>query len=364
MNPQSSTERGSVRATGDKAAGEEARPFKPSWIDIFINRVERLRVHPWISYTLLGIALLLFQIVFLWLDDGLPARELLPVVIFNAFAVPFLLVLLHYLDRQAVSSLDALRPRLDLSTARYRQYEYRLSTMPFLAPLIAGLVVTVLTILTPLVSTEPLRYAALEQLPIFGVVFHVVDKSSAFLMGVFIYHTVRQLRLVNRINSNHIRVNLFNVRPLRAFSRLTASTAVGLLLFVYSWMLLNPELLSDPLLFAMIAALTVLAIAIFVWPLYGAHKLLESEKEKALDELDLRLETAFARFNERFQEDDFPAIEALTGTITSLEIQHARISAVPTWPWRAESARLVLTAIALPLILMIVQFFLLRALNQ
>ena len=349
MNSQSSPETGSVQATGETATGGEARRFRPSWIDRSVDWIERLPVSPWISYALLGVTLVLLQILFLWLDGGLPAPELLPVVIFNAFAV---------------TSLDALRPRLELSEARHRQYEYRLSTMPFLAPLIAGLVMTVLTILTPLVATEPLSYAALERLPIFRVVFHVVDKSSAFLMGVFIYHTIRQLRLVNEINSNHIRVNLFNLRPLRAFSRLTASTAVGLLLFVYSWMLINPELLADPLLFAMIAALTLLAIAIFVWPLYGVHRLLETEKEQALDEIDLRLEAAFARFNERFLEDDFPAIERLTGTITSLEIQHARISAVPTWPWRAESARLVLTAIALPLILMIVQFFLLRALNQ
>lgn len=353
-----------MKSAGRAEASGEERPFAPSWIDRFNDWVEALPVRNWIFHIVFGIVLVLIQLLFLWLDRGLGAQELLPVIIFNAFAVPFLLALTHLLDGQAVTSLDAMRPRLDLAESEYEQYEYRLSNMPFLAPLVAGLIMTLLTIVTPLVATEPVRYAPLEQLPVFGVVFHIVDKISAFLIGVYIYHTIRQLRLVNEINSNHIRINLFDLRPLRSFSKLTASTAVGLLVFVYAWMLINPELFADPLLFGMILALTSLAITIFVWPLYGAHRLMEMEKEKALHEIDLRLEAAFSKFNERFQEDDYSAIEPLAGTISSLEIQRARIDAIPTWPWRSESARLVLTAIALPLILMIIQFFLLRALNR
>jgi hypothetical protein len=302
--------------------------------------------------------------LFLWLDSGLQAEELLPVIIFNGFAVPFILALIDLLDRQAVTAVNSLRPMLDMSEPEFDQYRYGLSNMPFLAPLIAGLILTVATILTPFVSIEPVRYAPLEQLPVFGVVYHIVDKSSAFLMGVFLYHTIRQLRLVNTINSNYIRINLFHFRPIQAFSKLTASTAVGLVVFVYSWMLLNPELLTDPVIFGYLVIFTFLAIAVFVWPLYGVHKLMEMEKESALRDIDLRLEAVFSKFNQRFQEDDFSTIELLNGTIASLEIQHKRVSSIPTWPWRSETARLALTAIALPLILMIIQSFVLRQLNR
>ena len=51
-------------------------------------------------------------------------------------------------------------------------------------------------------------------------------------------------------------------------------------------------------------------------------------------------------------------------TITSLEFQYRRIRDIPTWPWRAETARLVLTAIAIPLVLMVLQYFVLQALNR
>jgi hypothetical protein len=70
----------------------------------------------------------------------------------------------------------------------------------------------------------------------------MIDKSSAFLFGVFVYHTIQQLRLVNSINVNYIRINLFNLRPAQAFSKVTASTAVGLVAGVYGWLLINPEL--------------------------------------------------------------------------------------------------------------------------
>ena len=101
---------------------------------------------------------------------------------------------------------------------------------------------------------------------------------------------------------------------------------------------------------------TILAVSVFVWPLYGVHRLMEMEKERVLHDIDLRLEAVFSKFNQRFREDDYSAIEMLNGTIASLEIQHRKIEGIPTWPWRPETARSVLTAIALPLVLRIVQF--------
>ena len=345
-------------------SNNQERPYKPSWIDRFNNWVEKLSVSAWIFYVVFGIVLILVQILFLWLDKGLHAEELLPVVIFNSVATPFLLGLIHLLDTQAVTAVNSMKPMLTTTETEFDLNEYKLSNMPFLAPLIAGLTVTVLIILAPQVSIEPIRYEALKHLPVFTLVYHIIDKSSAFLLGVFIYHTIRQLRLVNGINSNHIRVNLFHLKPLQAFSRLTASTMVGLVVFVYLWMFINPELFTDPLLFGIIVGFTILAVAIFVWPLWGVHRLMETEKERALHEIDLRLETVFEKLNQRLQEDNFSAIELLNGTISSLEIQHKRISAIPTWPWRSETARLVLTAIALPIMLMILQYFVFQALNR
>ena len=345
------------------AVGKE-RPYQPSWIDRFNSWVEQRPIHPRNFHILFGIVLIGVQLLFLGLAGGLGAVELLPVILFNSLFTPFLLGLIYYLDSQAVAALNSMRPVLDTTEAEFKQYAYRLANMPALQPLAAGLAVLVLVILMEQFWVVPVRYAALEQMPVFAVVFHVVDKSSAFLFGAFIYHTIRQLRLVNAINSNHIQVNLYNLGPLQAFSRLTASTAVGLVVGVYGWILINPELLADPVIIAIAAIITILALAVFAWPLYGAHQLMELEKARMLREIDLHFEAVFAKFNQRLQDDDYSAIDRLDGTIASLEIQHRRISAIPTWPWRPETLRSVFTTILLPLILTIVQYFTIQALGR
>ena len=341
----------------------EKRLYKPSWIDLITQRIERLPIRARTFYVLSGIVLIAFRLLFLWLDGGMDAVELLPVIIFNGLAAPFLLALIHLLDDQAVTALNSMRPMIETTEGEFEQLKYRLANMPFPVPLIVGLGMTTFLILTPYITAEPIRFAALERMPMFGIVFHIIDKSSGFLSGVIIYHTIRQLRLVNSITSHRIRINLFQIGPLQAFSRLTASTAIGLVLFMNLWLLINPDLLADPVNIGFAAGFGIIIITVFVWPIYGIHRLIGAEKAKALQEIDLRLEEVFLKFDQHFREDDYPAIEILNGTISSLEIQRGRVDAVPTWPWKPGTIRSVMAAIALPLLLMLVQILVEQAFN-
>lgn len=339
-------------------ASSQERPYKPSWLDRFTDWVERLPIPAWVLYGSLGVGLILIQVLFLWLDDGLAKAEvLLPPMVFNGLSIPFLLVLIHLLDRQAVTALNAMRPTMEITEVEFDKFQYTLSNMPSLAPLIAGVGLLLFYLLTERLGSAPVRFAALEQLPIFAAIFHIIDKSPAFLFGPFFYHTFRQLRLVHTITSNYVSISLFELGPVQAFSKLTASTAVGLVFGMYGWMVINPDLLADPLSVGFLGAFSALAVAVFVWPLFGAHRLIEMEKQSALHEIDLRFEAAFSRFNNALGDDDYGVIERLNGIIASLEIQQRRIAAIPTWPWRPETARWALTAIALPLALTILQLF-------
>ena len=349
---------------GATSASENGRPYKPSWIDRFNNWVGTLPIHAWVFYTLSGIALILVQILFLWLEGAMGAQDLLPVIIFNGLVTPFLLGLILLFDNQAVTALDSMRPSLDMTESVFSEYRYKLSNMPSHAALISGLGLLVIVIALEQLITVPSSYAVLEQLPIFTVVYHVIDKSSAFMYGVMVYHTIRQLRLVNSINTRHLRISLFNVGPSQAFSKLTASTAVGLVVGVYAWMLINPELLAELINIGFTLTFTLLAVAVFVWPLFGTHNILLKEKVRALQEIDLHFEAVFAKFNQHLEDDEFEATERLNRTITSLDIQHKRISAIPTWPWSSETGRIVLTAIALPLMLMIIQVLVIQAFGR
>ena len=280
---------------------------------------------------------------------------LLPIIIYNAFLIAFGLALIQLLDNQAVAALNSMGPTLEMTEPEFDDFQYRLSNMPSGPALIVGLAMLVFLIFSEQLWIEPVRFAALQQLPIFTIVFQIIDKAPAIVFGVFIYHTIRQLRLVNTINSEYVRVRLFNLGPLQAFSKLTASTAVGVVVGVYGWMLINPDLLASPVSLVSVVSLTILAVAVFVWPLYGAHRLMEMEKQRALHELALRFEAVSSKLDQQLRDDDYSEIERLNGTIASLEIRYKRIAAIPTWPWRPETARLVLTAVALPLTLTILQ---------
>lgn len=334
------------------------RSYNPSWIDLFKQWVMKLPISAWIFYVIFGIGLVFIQILFYWLEGGLQNTQLLPVLLFNGFFTPFLLALIQFLDLQAELALKSMRSTLDMTEKLFSNFQYRISTMPLRGMLIAGFLMLAIVILMERLLTTPTRYTALDQLPAFEVVFQIVDKSSAFLFGVLIYHTVRQLRLVNTINSNYMRVNLFHVRPLQAFSRLTVWTAIGVIVGVYAWMIINPELLSDPIILGFAVVITIAAAVVFVWPLYGTHRLMVIEKENLLNSLDQDFEALFSKFNRSFHNDDYQTMERLNGTIASLDIQYKKIKAIPTWPWSSETGRFAMTAIFLPLILMSLQFFL------
>lgn len=342
--------------------GSSGEAFRPSWIDRLNDWVDQLPLRPWIVYVVSGVALILVQILFLWLDSGSLVNELLPVIFFNGLAVPYLLAMIWLLDNVAINSLEGMRPVLNMSPEQFSGYKFKIANMPFLPPLLAGLAMMVFAILFPLVASEPESYEALAQLSLFTIVFQIIDKSSAFLFGVLVYHTLRQLLLVNDINSNYVRINIFQLRPVQAFSRLTASTALALVIFFYSWMFINPELLADPAILGVLFLFSALALLVFVWPLWGMHRSMVAEKERALNEIERQFEELFIKFNRFVVENDYTAAEKLNGTIMSLEIQHNKVNSVPTWPWRSETARVLLTAVALPVLLMIVQFILQQAL--
>lgn len=331
------------------------RPYKASWLNRLTDWVEKLQFWKWFFYAAIGLVLILIQMLFLWLDDGLQFTDLYPAIIFNAVIIPYLAALMHLLDNQAVTALNSMKHLLTITKPDFDILVYKLSTMPLRIPLTVGLLMVVLLITTESMGLEPDRYVALDNLPVFTILYQIIDKVSAFLVGIFIYHTVRQLQLVNTVFSNHTSINLYELKPLYAFSNLTASTAVGLVACVYSWMLLNPELMTNPVGLGGSVFFTILAVIVFVLPLVGAHRLLETEKETMLHELDLKFEALFTKFNHLFTENNHLEIAQLNGTIASLEIQYNKISAISTWPWRSGTIRSVFTALTIPLVLMIIQ---------
>jgi hypothetical protein len=140
----------------------EARPFEPSWVDRFTDWVEQLPVPEWVIYGGLALALFLIQVFFLRLEGGRQSDALLPVMLFNALAIPYNLALVHLLDDQAVTALDSMSPTLAISAPEIDELRYRLSTMPSGPIFVIGLAMAIFLVVTERFGIVPVRYAALD----------------------------------------------------------------------------------------------------------------------------------------------------------------------------------------------------------
>jgi hypothetical protein len=154
------------------------------------------------------------------------------------------------------------------------------------------------------------------------------------------------------------------MRPLYAFSKLTALTAVGLAVLTYGFFALNPSYLYEPIALVQASLILVLAVAIFAWPLLGIRRLLVEEKERMLDEASLRFEASIVELQQRMDNGKLERMDDLYKAIAGLEIQQNALNRIPTWPWQPETVRWLVTALVLPLGLWIIQFVLQRILGS
>ncbi len=104
-------------------------------------------------------------------------------------------------------------------------------------------------------------------------------------------------------------------------------------------------------------------IIIFVWPLLGIHRRLVQEKQRLLRESAQRLEVMIAELHSRVDTRELHSKDELHVIIGSLEREQNMLTKIPTWPWRPETLRGIVTALLLPLVVYFLQYVLQRFLT-
>ena len=354
-------------APDDKAnsmSESKPRPYAPSWADRLTAWVGRLPGSSWLYYLGIGLVLLLVQAIVLWIEGAFPIGTFLPIQGFLAGVMAFWLVLLHYLDERADAALATLRPALKPSEGEYGRLCYQVTTLPARPTLLTSLAILISFIVIEHVifRSLPSSFDALATSPISWALLYFIYRLVWWIFGTFIYHTVHQLRVINRILTRHTRINLFRMKPLYAFSSVTALTAVSLTVIPYAWAAINGTL-SDPIAIVLTLPFTILAFTSFVWPLLGLHRLLVEEQERLLGEASLRFEAAIVELHQRMDSGKLEGMTDMNMAIASLELEQSALNRIPTWPWQPETVRWLVTALVLPLGLWIIQFVLQRILG-
>jgi hypothetical protein len=334
--------------------------YTPSWADRLTDWIDGLPGSAWPYYLGSGTVVLVALAVAIW-SEGDDVLSSFPVpYLFYVAATPFFMALFRILDGEAGKALDSMRSTLTASEDEIDDLRYRLTTLPWGPTLWWSLVVFAVTIPFDYLSGAMPGVDGLSAVTASAVVAYVIYRILWWVMGALLYHTVHQLRMIDHILTRRTRIEVFCVAPLYAFSNLTALTALGIVGPPYLFLALNPGSFYEAAALAQVVPILLLGVAVFVWPMVGVHRLLVAEKARLSDESATRLKATLARLHERVDSGNLSEMDDLSKAIGLLEAEQRALKGVPTWPWDPATVRLLISAIALPLGLWLIQLILER----
>lgn len=336
-------------------------PYPPSWFDRLADWVERLPIPWWLFYVLLAILLSGAVAVGLWLSGVYAAVGFHPMQVWLPTLGAYLLGLTHALDRTASSSMMRFRPAFRGNDDEFSVAVYRMTTLPARETVIFTIALTLLTLPLGRYEMSMVQTGGLERVP--GM-FLAILVLLYLISYPFFYHIWHQLREIDRLHRDWAMVNLTNVRPMYALSRVTALTALGIVLNNYGWYLAQPG--ADPRNPVTIGEgifNLIIVLIVFIWPLWSAHRLLSEAKEQSIVRVAGRKETARRQLHEALDAGQFDRVDPLNKVLGALEVENTELGKVATWPWAPGTLRGILGAVLLPVVLWLIQYFLGQALG-
>jgi hypothetical protein len=270
--------------------------------------------------------------------------------------------MLHFLDDMASEALDNFRPSLSGDERDYVELRHRLTTLPVWPALLATLLGIVYGIL-PFNRWPPetARLLGLYSSPLATVVEHILSYSAWAVVGVFVYHSFHQLRVVSSVYTHRAKIDMFKLSPLYAFSGVAAITSVAIIGGFFLYVAPQLPMTGVPLWTTVNAAVFgLVGAAAFFGPMMGAHRLLLKEKQRLLDENSELMRATVDELHRRARAGELEGMDQLKATQDGLVTEQERLNKTSTWPWRTETLRAVGTALLLPLLITVLDLVLRR----
>lgn len=333
---------------------EELQPYPPSFLDRFMRFIQRLPVPYWLTYLLFFVLESTINHVLAWMDGWLPTFT------FNGIMLIFplwqwgTLSIITYLNITSEATLSSFRPLLDIDDDALRKLKYEFTTMPTQGVILSGVMWVIVYLLISYLTYDAfyVRYGLGNLFQVLTFLEGLIGYSTG---SVIYYHSIRQLWLVNRTVKRTKRFNLFHLDPVYSFSRLTSRTGISWMVMLGLTLLMFPlELAKGPTL-AVLGFQVVLALAAFVLPLRFVNLHLVSEKRRLLAEHQQRVESTLARLHHYLDQNELSEMDQLNNAIAGLNAEHDILAKIPTWPWSTGTLTGFLSAIVLPVALLLIQ---------
>ncbi|MBF8290093.1 MAG: hypothetical protein HW391_1061 [Chloroflexi bacterium] len=341
-------------------AASSSRPYAPSWVNLLTSWIEALPGPAWVAY---GVAMTGGVLLSAWSAIAVAAE--LSLAVGGALyygALPFAVIaLIHSLDRTASSALGVLRPVLAMDDAEISETHHQMTVAPARPAMIVTLIAAIVGPVT--YALDPIGSQIVGYGPVTLFFRWAWESLITAVFLILIYHSFRQLRLISRIHERVGRIDVFDQAPLYAMSRVTSSTAVGLLLLLVPSLFLFPA--EAGVSYLVITAgwygfAVIVCGAAFALPMRGMHDRLVAEKRRLQGEIGRRITSTLEAVQVAVDAGDVAAIEARNRALATLVASRDVVNRVPTWPWSTGALTGFASAIVLPIVLFLVQ----RVLSQ
>jgi hypothetical protein len=338
--------------------GESAafvRPYSRSWLDWFIDWLEALPgpgVVAWLGLMAISIVVSNAQN---WLSGLLPVGELNATQTFWGVFTALGVWVCGPLSTVAGRALTQFAPAISPGVMDLERARYELTTMPARPALVILVVSLPFTLAYYVADPAVAQIAGLTPaaLALRGL-FEGIFTAITFCL---IVQAVRQLVRVRRLHAAADRIDLFHQAPLHAFSQLTAQTGMVLIGLVAFGFAANPAVFEGSVAIWMpyLVGFPLAGILVFIVPLLGMHGRLAQAKADLQGRAEERLKSVLTQLNRDVDALDLARADGLQKTLASVLQQREVLGKLSTWPWSTGTLRAFASAIALPLLLFMMQ---------
>lgn len=258
-----------------------------------------------------------------------------------------------YVLKGAAQALDEYRPLLNVTEDEYARLKYRFVTIPN-GPgalfFLMGLALGALSGFSDMAVAPAIDYA----FPQLRIGIWMLGTALTLL---FAYQVIRQLQQIRAFYAMPEHLDLFNLRPRYGFSRYAA--VLGIMIFFYEALLpwiLDPTAFESQVVYTESIALTPLILLMFYLPLSGVHRRLVSERERLLAGANARIATILERIHPAaFEQREYEDVARMRAVYSTLKEEKETVQGLRTWPWRPGTLTGLLSALFLPVILVLVR---------
>jgi hypothetical protein len=340
------------------------QPYRSSWVDRLTDFIERLPAPPWLVYLAVAVPLVAaFVAVQAW-QGAYRAEGFFAWHIFVAVQPLYGVMAVHHLNRVAANAIRQFRPAMKGGEIEFDAALYRLTTLPARQAGIAGLIGALFIVIQLLGIRDAETLAASQHVAptsISLVVDNVYIVVAWVVYGVWIYHALHQLKVIDWLYTSKAVVDPFYPEPLYALSGITFRTVIVVLPPAYGWYLVvtggtPSELPLEPgfvLTYIFMFSLALLALS---WPLWGAHQLLVDAKNRALEGHARNYKAVVEELYRIVSARELDEIDVWHKALAALDMERRRLDRLATWPWSPGAFRNLLFALIIPILIWIAQY--------